>query len=38
MGSSEHLLFHRFSNPADPPSVVKAREKEKDIIDGWLGS
>ena len=28
----------RFSNPADPPSVTEAREKEKDIIAGWINS
>ena len=30
-----HFLF-RFSNPADPPSVTEAREKERDIIAGWI--
>ena len=31
-------LFCRFSNPADPPSVTEAREKEKEIIAGWIKS
>ena len=34
----EYLLLFRFSNPADPPSVIEAREKEKEIIAGWIKS
>ena len=31
-----HHLDLRSSNPADPPSVIRAREQEKNIIRGWI--
>lgn len=36
--SVECVMLFRFSDPADPPSVVEAREKEREIIAGWIKS
>lgn len=31
-----HCLYSRGSNPNDPPTVIRAREEEKQIITKWL--